>query len=306
MAKTAMVLSPAELVCATIAAGEKKAGLGWRKQVLLGILAGAFIAFASAASNMAAFHLLGQPETYGLGKCLAGAIFPVGLILVVVAGGELFTGNTLIGVAAAEGRVRLGALLRNWVFVYAGNFTGSVLIAHMTYASGLLACGAGELGGVTIKIASYKTSLDFIPAFYLGIMCNWLVCLAVWMAWAARDMTGKLFAVYFPIWLFITSGFEHCVANMYYVPAGIFAKADPLLAAASGLSPQALEGLGWGAFLANNLLPVTLGNIVGGLGFVGMAYWFAFREPARERAAETIQPTVFPAESKREPIRRFS
>ena len=237
MAKTAMVLSPAELVCAAIAAGEKKAGLVWRKQVLLGILAGAFIAFASAASNMAAFHLLGRPETYGLGKCLAGAIFPVGLILVVVAGGELFTGNTLIGVAAAEGRVRLGALLRNWIFVYAGNFTGSVLIAHMTYASGLLASGAGELGGVTIKIAFYKTSLEFIPAFYLGVMCNWLVCLTVWMAWAARDMAGKLFAVYFTIWLFITSGFEHCVANMYYVPADIFAKADHMLAAASGLFP---------------------------------------------------------------------
>ena len=227
MAKTAMVLSPAELVCAAIAAGEKKAGLVWRKQVLLGILAGAFIAFASAASNMAAFHLLGRPETYGLGKCLAGAIFPVGLILVVVAGGELFTGNTLIGVAAAEGRVRLGALLRNWIFVYAGNVTGSVLIAHMTYAS----------GGVTIKIAFYKTSLEFIPAFYLGVMCNWLVCLTVWMAWAARDMAGKLFAVYFTIWLFITSGFEHCVANMYYVPADIFAKADHMLAAASGLFP---------------------------------------------------------------------
>ena len=222
MAKTAMVLSPAELVCAAIAAGEKKAGLVWRKQVLLGILAGAFIAFASAASNMAAFHLLGRPETYGLGKCLAGAIFPVGLILVVVAGGE---------------RVRLGALLRNWIFVYAGNVTGSVLIAHMTYASGLLASGAGELGGVTIKIAFYKTSLEFIPAFYLGVMCNWLVCLTVWMAWAARDMAGKLFAVYFTIWLFITSGFEHCVANMYYVPADIFAKADHMLAAASGLFP---------------------------------------------------------------------
>ena len=237
MAKTAMVLSPAELVCAAIAAGEKKAGLVWRKQVLLGILAGAFIAFASAASNMAAFHLLGRPETYGLGKCLAGAISPVGLILVVVAGGELFTGNTLIGVAAAEGRVRLGALLRNWIFVYAGNVTGSVLIAHMTYASGLLASGAGELGGVTIKIAFYKTSLEFIPAFYLGVMCNWLVCLTVWMAWAARDMAGKLFAVYFTIWLVITSGFEHCVANMYYVPADIFAKVDHMLAAASGLFP---------------------------------------------------------------------
>ena len=306
MIKTTMVLSPAELVYEAIAVGKKKADLGWRKQVLLGVLAGAFIAFASAASNMAAFHLLGQPETYGLGKCLAGAIFPVGLILVVVAGGELFTGNALIGVAVAERRVRLGALLRNWIFVYAGNFMGSVFIAHMTYASGLLAGGAGELGGVTIKMASYKTSLAFIPAFYLGVMCNWLVCLAVWMAWAARDMAGKLFAVYFPIWLFITSGFEHCVANMYYVPAGIFAKADPALAAASGLPPQALEQLGWGTFLTNNLLPVTQGNIVGGLCFVGMAYWFVFREPARERVTKTPLPTTFPAESERKPVRRFS
>lgn len=306
MTKTAMVLSPTELVYVAIAAGEKKAGLGWWKQVFLGILAGAFIAFASAASNMAAFHLLGRPETYGLGKCLAGTIFPVGLILVIVAGGELFTGNTLIGMAAAEGRVRIDALLRNWIFVYIGNFVGSVLIAHMTYASGLLASGAGELGEVTIKIAFYKISLEFVPAFYLGVMCNWLVCLAVWMAWAAMDMTGKIFAIYFPIWLFITSGFEHCVANMYYVPAGIFAKADPALAVASGLSPQALEQLNWGAFLVNNLIPVTLGNIVGGVCFVGMAYWFIFRNPILGRETDRSSPITFSAESKRKPVRHSS
>ena len=290
MGNGSMMLSPAEVVSAALAAGEKKASLCWRKQLLLGILAGAFIAFASAASNMAAFPLLGHAESYGLGKCLAGAIFPVGLILVVIAGGELFTGNTLMGVAVAEKRIGMRELLQNWFFVYLGNFLGSVLIAHMTWISGLLGSGGGELGAVTIRIAAYKTSLEFIPAFYLGIMCNWLVCLAVWMAWGARDMIGKLFAIYFPIWLFITSGFEHCVANMYYIPAGIFAKSDPALAAASGLSPEALDALNWSTFAINNLVPVTLGNIVGGLCCVGLAYAFAYRKAEGQSPVAEVQP----------------
>jgi formate/nitrite transporter len=269
-------LTPAEICAFTADAGVKKAELSTVKMLVLGVLAGAFIAFAAEGSNMAAFNFLAFPETYGLGRCIAGVVFPTGLMLVVLAGGELFTGNTLMGIALAGRRIRPYPMLRNWICVYIGNFIGAVLLAHFMTYSGLFNSGAGLLGGVTVRIALGKVSLPFISAFYLGIMCNWLVCLAVWIAYGAKDMGGKILGIFCPIWLFITSGFEHSVANMYYIPAGIMAKADPAWAAASGLSSEALESLTWGAFALNNLVPVTLGNIVGGMGFVGLAYWFAY------------------------------
>ncbi len=270
-------LTPAEICTATVETGLKKAAMPAIRSFVLAILAGAFIAFASEGSNMAAFNLLAEPSTYGLGKALAGAVFPTGLMLVVIAGGELFTGNTLMFMGMAEKKLGLWDVLRNWGIVYAGNFVGGLLIAHMMAQSGLFNSGAHLLGGMTIRIAAGKTSLPFLSAFYLGIMCNWLVCLAVWMAYGSKDIVSKCFAVFFPIWLFITSGFEHSVANMYYISAGIFAKSNPLWASASGLSAEALDALNWGTFLLKNLLPVTLGNIVGGGIFVGMAYWFSFR-----------------------------
>lgn len=282
------ILSPAETASGVIAHGKAKALLGWKKQLVLGFLAGVYIAFASAGSNMAAFNLLARPETYGLGKCLAGAVFPTGLMLVMLAGGELFTGNTLMGVALIERRITPVMLLRNWGVVYASNFIGAALIAHMFFISGLFSGGDAMLGGVTIRIASYKASLDFLPAFYLGVLCNWLVCLAVWTAWGAESTTGKILAIFFPIWLFITSGFEHCVANMYYVPAGIFAKANTTFASASGLAPEALNALTWRNFFIGNLLPVTLGNIVGGGVFVGTAYWFVYRRSSGRRLAALL------------------
>jgi formate/nitrite transporter len=269
-------LSPAEICSYTEEAGIKKALLPSSRQFLLGILAGAFIAFAAEGSNMAAFNLLAEPSSYGLGRCLAGVVFPTGLMLVILAGGELFTGNTLMGIALMQGRISPASMLRNWIVVYAGNFAGSLFLAHMMTASGLFNNGAGLLGGVTVKIAAGKVSLAFIPAFYLGLMCNWLVCLAVWIAYGAKDMAGKILGIFCPIWLFITSGFEHSVANMYYIPAGILAKENAAWAAASGLSRKALEDLSWPSFILNNLVPVTLGNIAGGMIFVGMAYWFAY------------------------------
>jgi len=269
-------LTPAEIAAATVDAGIKKSKLSIMKMIVLGILAGAFIGFASEGSNMAAFNLFAKPETYGLGKVIAGSIFGTGLMLVVVAGGELFTGNTLMTMAVLQGKIKISTMLKNWTFVYIGNFIGSLLIAYMMVNSGLFNSGANVLGGVTIKIASYKVGLTFAQAFYLGIMCNWLVCLAVWMNYGAKDMVGKLFACFFPIWLFITSGFEHSVANMYYIPAGILAKVNPAWVEASHLSPQALESVNCGNFVFNNLVPVTIGNIVGGGFFVGMAYWFTF------------------------------
>lgn len=274
--ETKNYLPPAEITYTTIQTGIKKVGMKYSNQFILGILAGAFIAFAAEGSNMAAFNLFARPETYGLGKVLAGAIFGTGLMLVVLAGGELFTGNTMILGGVLDGKVKFTDMLKNWFFVYSGNFIGAILLAYMMVHSGLYNSGANVLGGVTIKMASYKVGLPFVSAFYLGIMCNMLVCLAVWMAYGAKDMVGKILAIFFPIWLFITSGFEHSVANMYYIPAGILAKSNPSWVTESHLAPQALANLNWGSFIINNLVPVTLGNIVGGSVFVAGIYWFVY------------------------------
>ncbi len=271
-------LKPAEITDYTISMAQDKAAGSVQKLLLLGILAGAFIAFAAEGSNMAAFNLFAEPTTYGLGKVLAGAIFGTGLMLVVLAGGELFTGNTLILAAVCDKKVTVSKMLRNWIIVYAGNFIGSMLIAYMMANSGLFSSGADMLGAVTLKIAAYKVNLDFSKAFYLGIMCNWLVCLAVWISYGAESMIGKIFSIFFPIWLFITSGFEHSVANMYYIPAGIMIKSNTTFAGIAHLSQEALDSLTWSSFLIHNLIPVTLGNIVGGGIFVGMAYWYTYRK----------------------------
>ncbi len=270
-------LAPAEVAESFIATGQKKAALSTINQILLGILAGAFIAFASEGSNTA-IHTI---ESIGVGKALAGALFATGLMLVIVAGGELFTGNSLMGIALCERKISLGGLLKNWVFVYLGNLIGSVLIAYFIFKSGQLGFTGGMLGGFSMKLAAYKTGLTFEKAFFMGILCNWLVCLAVWMAAAANDVTGKLLAIYFPIWLFITSGFEHCVANMYYIPVGIMAKSNPVFveqALKLGATPEGLDGLNWVSMFTSNLLPVTLGNIVGGGFFVGIFYWMTYNK----------------------------
>ncbi|MDR2180469.1 MAG: formate/nitrite transporter family protein [Synergistaceae bacterium] len=268
-------LTPAEITESFIGVGQKKAGLIPVHQFLLGILAGAFIAFASEGSN-AAIHTV---ESVGLGKALAGALFATGLMLVLVAGGELFTGNCLMIIACAERKISLSSMLRGWVCVYAGNFIGSVLLAYLVLCSGQLDYSGGLLGGFTLKLAAYKTGLTFAKAFSMGILCNWLVCLAVWMAAAAGDIAGKLLAVFFPIWLFIASGFEHSIANMYYIPAGIMTKAIPLYvdqALKLGATPESIAFLDWGTFFLHNLVPVTLGNIVGGCLFVGLVYRFVY------------------------------
>ena len=269
-------LTPKEIVTATIETGIKKVKTKPLNQFILGILAGAFIAFASEGSNMAAFNLFAKPETYGLGKALAGVVFATGLMLVIIAGGELFTGNTLITIGVLEKKIKLKDMLSNWFFVYLGNFVGAVFIAYMMNMSGLFNSGDNMLGGITLKIAAYKTHLTFSQAFYLGIMCNWLVCIAVWMSYGAKDIIGKCFAIFFPISLFITSGFEHSIANMYYIPAGILAKSNASWVEASGLTAEKLAHLNWNTFITKTLVPVTIGNIVGGVILVAGVYWFTY------------------------------
>ena len=269
-------LTPKEIVTATIEKDIKKVKTKPLNQFILGILAGAFIAFASEGSNMAAFNLFAKPETYGLGKALAGVVFATGLMLVIIAGGELFTGNTLITIGVLEKKIKLKDMLSNWFFVYLGNFVGALFIAYMMNMSGLFNSGDNMLGGITLKIAAYKTHLTFSQAFYLGIMCNWLVCIAVWMSYGAKDIIGKCFAIFFPISLFITSGFEHSIANMYYIPAGILAKSNASWVEASGLTAEKLAHLNWSTFITKNLVPVTIGNIVGGVILVAGVYWFTY------------------------------
>ncbi len=263
-------LAPGEIVQAAIDTGKAKTEKSVSQLVILGILAGAFIALAAQGSNMAAFNLLGSPETFGLGRMIAGAVFAIGLMLVVTTGTELFTGNTLICVAVYEKKATFAGMLRNWIIVYLSNFVGAVMIAWMMSVTGLWNSGGGALGAVTVNIAINKVNMAFAAAFVAGILCNWLVCLAVWIAWGANTMAGKMFVIFFPIFLFVTSGFEHSIANMYYVPAGIFAKG----AFGAHQTAEALASLNWGSFITGNLIPVTLGNIVGGVLFVGTAYWF--------------------------------
>jgi len=265
-------LSPAEIAEKLVESGKKKTGLPVYKLLLLGILAGAYIAFAAAGSNTA-IHTI---ESAGIGKALAGALFSAGLMMVVITGAELFTGNSLIVVSCLEKQAKWISLLKNWLFVYIGNFIGAIIIVLFVYLSGQYNLSGGMLGGYTIKVAVGKTGLSFVNAFFMGVLCNGMVCMAVLMSNAARDTAGKLMAIFFPIWLFVASGFEHSIANMYYIPAGIIAKTQKLWADQAmllGVSESGLDGLTWGAFITKNLIPVTLGNIVGGTLFVGAVYW---------------------------------
>ena len=246
--------------------------------LILSFLAGTFIAFAAEGSTMAAHNLLANPTTIGLARTLMGAIFATGLIMILMAGGELFTGNTLIIIPVLDRKVTVRQMLLNWLLVYIGNLIGCLLIAWMMNLSGLFSASGGLFGGITIKIATDKIYLPFFTAFILGVMCNWLVCLAIWASFASHGSTGKILTLFFVISLFVISGFEHSIANMYYIPAGILAKQNPQWAAMSGISAEQLSALNWFNFAVKNLIPVTLGNIVGGAGMVGVLFRVAFKE----------------------------
>lgn len=270
-------LKPAETLDALMKAAELKASMPLKRIIIFGFFAGVYIAFAGAGANMASFNLLANPETFGLGKILSGTIFTVGLMLVVLGGAELFTGNTTMIAAVAEKRITASSMLKNWIIVYICNFIGGVLIAFMVYYSGGLNAGNGLLGAMTVKIASGKVNLEFGQALVSGIMCNWLVCMAVWLSTGAQTTIGKIFSIFFPIWLFVTAGFEHSVANMFFIPAGIFASGNELFVSLSGVSQDVLSNLNWSGMLINNLFPVTIGNIIGGSVCVAIGYYTALK-----------------------------
>lgn len=259
------MLSPGETIKAYSAIGASKAEAPAVRLFALGILAGFFIAIAGAATNTAAAAFDSAPAA----KLVCALLFPFGLIMVVLTGAELFTGNCLMLISAAEGTARWPGILRNLLIVYLGNFTGAVLTAAVCVYSGQM-----DLAFLyTIRLAAAKCSLGFGKAMLLGVLCNILVCTAVILTVMAKSVPGKAVGAYVPICFFVLCGFEHCVANMYYIPAGLLCKGVPAYAAQAADAGVELAGLSWPAFLLNNLLPVTLGNILGGMG-LALLLWF--------------------------------
>jgi formate/nitrite transporter len=257
--------------------GAAKAALDAPATVTLAILAGAFIALGGVAATVAQSGAAQWP--WGLVRLLAGTVFSLGLILVVVGGAELFTGNTLIVMAWASGRVQSRGLLRNWSLVFAGNFLGAAATAGLVALAGTHRAGGGAFGTTALAIAQAKLQLEPVPAVTLGVLCNTLVCLAVWLTLSARSTTDRILAIVPPIATFVAAGFEHSIANMYFVPYALFlALLDPEFVGAR-LDLATHAQLGWGAFLLRNLAPVTLGNLAGGAGLVGAVYWFVYLRP---------------------------
>jgi formate transporter len=258
--------------------GVKKASLEWANMAALGILAGAFIALGAVFATVA----MASPLPYAANRLLGGLTFCLGLILVVVGGAELFTGNNLIAMAWANGKVSTAKLFRSWLIVYIGNFIGAAATAAIVFLGKQYTFGAGAVGKTALAIAQTKCSLGFVQAVALGIVCNALVCMAIWLCYSARTTTDKIFSIIFPISAFVACGFEHSVANMYFLPAGLLIKmcARPdfwNLIHDSASSYAAITGMG----MLRNLAAVTLGNIFGGSVMVGLVYWFIYlRKPS--------------------------
>ena len=277
-----LYLSPVQLAVRLVDWGAEKKGISGGRLLVLGFLAGVYIGFAA---HLATVVGTGDFSWIGLQKFFVGAVFSVGLMLVVIPGSELWTGNTMMTAAWLEQRLTLTDMLRNWCFVYLGNLLGSVFLAWIIVSqTGLM---DGAFGGTALHIASNKVSEEFTTTahasayFFRAVACNWLVCLAVLLAMAAKDITGKILGIFFPIMAFVAAGFEHVVANMYFIPAGIFAKALPAARAASGLDPTLLAQLNWWTLWQNNLLVVTIGNLVGGGFFVAALYWWLYVKNAK-------------------------
>jgi formate/nitrite transporter len=260
--------------------GVTKVTSPWLSVLVLGVLAGAYIAFGGVLSTSLTFDMAVH---FGVGftKFIGGAGFSVGLMLVVIAGAELFTGNNLMITSTLAREITFTTMLKRWILVYFANFIGSIIISVLFYLSGLWKTGGGALGAAAVRIAYAKVNLGFGEALFRAIGCNWLVCLSVWMALSARQTVGKIFAIFFPIMGFVAIGFEHCIANMYFIPTGIFLYNWAGITALSVIDPSSLN---WGNFLYRNLLPVTIGNIIGGGFFVGMGYWGAYLRPKKEES----------------------
>lgn len=271
-------ISPKEVAESVVEISQKKSRIHILPILLLGMLAGVYIGFGAELCTMVT-HDLSKHLGVGFAKFMGGSVFSVGLMLVVLAGSELFTGNCLMLTGVLARRISISGMLRNWTLVYFANFAGALLLVIIMYYSGLWRVGNLGVGAAALTTALGKVNLSFLEAFCRGIGCNWLVCLAVWLAIAGKDSVSKIFGIYFPIMAFVASGFEHSVANMYFIPMGLFLKGNTAVVNTAGLM-ESINSLTWSRFLWGNLVPVTLGNIVGGAFFVGGVYYWAYLRKA--------------------------
>lgn len=275
-------LLPSEMARKAEVVGQKKAELDAISTLILGVLAGAFIALGAIFATTVAAGSSALP--YGVAKLLTGGVFSLGLILVILGGAELFTGNNLIVMAWASRKVSFAKLMRNWGLVYLGNLIGSVGTALLVHLSGQAGFGGASVGAAMIGIANSKAQLDPTNAFFLGILCNALVCLAVWLSFSARSATDKVLVIIPPIAAFVAAGFEHSIANMYFFAIGLFTRyaSSEELTQALGITAASTPDLTLANAFLRNLLPVTLGNIIGGAGLVGAVYWFLYLRKGNE------------------------
>ncbi len=255
--------------------GVKKANLDFWSMFALAVLAGSFIALGAEFCTLV---ITDSGLGFGLNKLLGGLVFSLGLILVVIAGAELFTGNNLIMMAWVSGKLTLGQLMRNWVIVYFGNLVGSLATAVLMYLTRQWTFANYHVGATALNIANAKVNLSFAEGLARGILCNALVCLAVWLCLSGRSVVDKILAIVFPITAFVASGFEHSIANMYFIPIGLFLKGEPEVVAAAGKAATDLVNLNLQGFIGN-LIPVTIGNIFGGGFMVAVVYWFIYQRP---------------------------
>lgn len=271
--------SPAEVANNYLTIGKNKVNTPIPKMFILGIMAGAFIALAGLGATTFSSSI----SVASVAKFAGASVFPGGLAMVLIAGSELFTGNCLIIIPVLHKEVPVSGMLKNWVFVYLGNLVGGLLVAAIATYSHQPSLYSNGLAVSHMSTAIAKCSMSFGDAFLKGVACNFLVCIAVWMAFAAKSVGGKILGLYFPIMLFVLEGFEHSVANMYYIAIGLFCKTVPAYAQAALDAGKSLDALTWGNFFAKNLLPVTLGNIVGGC-CVGLVYWYVYLSGKKKEA----------------------
>jgi formate/nitrite transporter len=268
--------APAEMAARAASIGVAKARLDTLTLFALAVLAGAFIAVGAQLATLVGVDArLG----YGPGRLLAGVAFSLGLVLVVIAGAELFTGNMLVVMAWLAGRVTTGAVLRAWTIAYVGNFVGALATVGLIYASGQWAMAGARVGASALAIADAKLALGPVEALVRGVLGNALVCLAVWLCFSARSNVDKVVSIVGPVTAFVAAGFEHSVANMYFIPMGLLLHGAPGVVAAAALGEDAAARLTWGHFLVANLLPVTIGNVIGGGVLVAAAYWTIYLRP---------------------------
>jgi formate/nitrite transporter len=267
---------PMEMAKRVATVGVAKGNLDAATLFALALLAGAFIGLGANFATIAWTH---NGLGYGVSRVVGGMVFSLGLILVIVGGAELFTGNNLMVMAWAAGELSTSRLLRNWVIVYVGNFVGALATAIGVYLSHQWSFDAFHVGATALNIAHAKVKYDFLTAFALGVFCNALVCLAAWLCYSARTTADKILAIVPPITAFVAAGFEHSIANIYFIPLGLFVRHHPQVVQVAGQSSEQLMDLTWMGFLVGNLLPVTLGNLFGGTVMVAGVYWFVYLRP---------------------------